>query len=79
MKERLKQYVTEQLLGDHTDAEVGEDDDLLGSGLVDSVAMMSLVLFIEEELHIPVPPEDVTIEHFRSIRTIDAYLQQREA
>jgi acyl carrier protein len=38
---------------------------------------MSIVFFIEQELGIRIPPEDVTIEHFRTIETIDAYLSRR--
>lgn len=79
MKHLLRQHITQELLSDRNGTAISDDDNLLGSGLLDSVGMMSLVLFIEEELQIEVPPEDVTIEHFLSINTIDAYLRQRQA
>ena len=77
MKDAIRHYIGHHLLGHPDGAAVGDDDDLLGTGLVDSVGMMSLVLFIEEEFGVPVPPEDVTIEHFFSLRTIDDYLRAR--
>jgi len=43
---------------------LSDDDDLLTSGLVDSLGMMSLVAFIEEQFGVAVPPEDVTLETF---------------
>jgi acyl carrier protein len=75
MKDRLKRYVSEQLLSDRGLA-IHEDDDLLDSG-IDSVGMMSLVLFIEEEWQVAVPPEDVVLENFQSIAAIESYLLTR--
>lgn len=73
--EQVQRYVSEELLNGRM--AVAEDDDLLGNGMVDSMGMMWLISFIEQELGIPVPPEDVTIEHFRSVRTIGTYLDAR--
>ena len=77
MKERLKQYVTQQLLSDRPGLMLGDDDNLLADELIDSLGMMRLVSFIEDALQITVPPEDVTIENFVSINAIDDYLGRR--
>lgn len=77
MKDTLKSYITGQLLNDRGEVALRDDDNLLGAGLLDSVAMISLVLFIETEFGIAVPPEDVTIENFLSIDTIAAYVSRR--
>jgi acyl carrier protein len=77
MKDRLRRYITEQLLNER-DSAVSDEDDLLESG-VDSVGMMTLVLFIEEEWQVAVPPEDVVLENFQSIAAIDAYVRARRA
>lgn len=79
MKDTIRRYISEQLLNRSNGATVGDDEDLLGGGLVDSVGMMSLVLFIEETFDVSVPPEDVVIENFLSIRTIADYVQARRA
>lgn len=78
MKETLRSYIGHTLLSLNGAADIGDDDDLLGSGLVDSVGMISLVLFIEEEFQLAVPPEHVTIENFLSINAIDAYVRRRQ-
>lgn len=81
MKERLARYISEELLGRAQGGGrvVAPDDDLLGSGLVDSLGIMSIVFFVEKELGLKVPAEDVTIENFQTIETIDAYLERRRA
>lgn len=77
MRDRLKRYIDEQLLnGRHT--QIADQDDLLESG-IDSVGMMTLVLFIEEEWKVTVPPEDVVLENFQSVANIEAYLRTRLA
>ena len=78
MKERLARYITSDLLN-QGDLTVAGDEDLLGSGLLDSLSVMSLVHFIEQELAIDVPAEDVTIENFVSLDAIEAYLRRRGA
>ena len=77
MKKALARFIASELLGDDSH-HVGEHDDLLTSGLIDSLGVMSLIFFIEQELGLEVPPEDVTIENFLSIETIDRYLSARK-
>lgn len=78
MKETLRDYIGRELIGLEEGTTVQDDEDLLGGGLVDSVGMMSLVMFVEERFDLRVPPEDVTIENFFSIETIDRYLRGRQ-
>jgi D-alanine--poly(phosphoribitol) ligase subunit 2 len=76
MKGPLREFIQHDLLGFRGPARLEDDDDLLDSG-VDSVGMMALVLHIEEQWDLVVPPEDVVLENFQSIRAIEAYLQAR--
>jgi acyl carrier protein len=76
-QEALKQYITTELLSEQTNANLTVDDSLLVGGLVDSLGIMQLINFIEENFNIRVPPKDVTIENFRSIRVIAEYIESR--
>ena len=76
MRERLARYIAADLLN-QPNLVIGEDDDLLTSGVLDSLSVMSVIHFIEQDLEIDVPGEGVTIEHFVSLRAIDAYLTKR--
>ena len=72
MKQKLITYIQTELLNEqHT---ITADQDLLISGLIDSIGVMRLVAFVEEEIQINIPPEDVTIEHFATIQTISSYV-----
>ena len=76
MGERLARYIAADVLN-QPDVVIGEDEDLLSSGLLDSLSVMSVIHFIEQDLSIDIPAEDVTIENFVSLRAIDAYLGKR--
>ena len=76
-QEAIKQYLTKELSSDHKNLNLSVDDNLLIGNLVDSLGVMRLVSFVEQRFNIRVPPEDVTIEHFRSIRVIAEYIESR--
>ena len=73
----LKDYISNELLNGRQT--VDADDDLLGEGLIDSLGAMQFVAFIEETFELKVPLEDITIQNFRTIESIDRYLQQRKS
>ena len=68
----LQTFIQDDLLAGTQ--EVGPDDQLLMDGIVDSVGVMRLVAFIEEQLGIKVPPTDFTIENFGTLRDLTSYL-----
>ena len=78
MKDRLRRYIARDLM-DADEESLSDDAELLGDDLIDSIGVMSLATFIEDEFDIRVPPEDVTIEHFASVNTIHAYLERRRS
>ena len=79
MKTTLMNYIVEELLSGRRREEIDENHDLLLSGTLDSLGAMQLVFFIEQEFGLEVPPEDVTIENFRSVASIAEYLAHKLA
>ena len=71
MKERIRTFIVEQLL---PGTSIADDDDLLLSGLLDSMSVMRLVMHLEAAFDVKIPPQDVVIENFTSVDTIVAYL-----
>lgn len=66
----LRQFLKEDLSIEET---FEDDDPLFSSGLLDSVAMMSLITFIEEKTGGDVRPADVTLDNFDSLSRITDY------
>lgn len=75
IRDRLRRFITNELLFEQS-LVLNDDDDLLLSGLVDSLGVVRLVTFIEIEFHVVVPPEDVVLENFQTLTAMSEYLQR---
>jgi len=75
MKEKINAFIRENLL--ESDMELKMEDDLLNTGLVDSIGVVKLIGYIEEEFNVSIPPDDMVIENFVSINAIEKYLSTR--
>ena len=78
MKDKIINYIKEQLLAHEPDIELEQGDNILESGLIDSMGIVQLIAFIEDEFQLKIPPEDMVIEHFMSVDTIGDYLESRK-
>lgn len=76
MTETILKYISEQLLNNELEDELEVTDDLLGDGILDSLGMMKLILFIETEYTLKIPPQDMVIENFMSVDHITSYLSK---
>jgi len=52
-------------------------DDLLSEGIIDSLGILQLVGFIEEEFNIVIADEDVVLENFQSIAALNEFLNTK--
>jgi acyl carrier protein len=75
MRETLIKYILEEIIADPKE-ELMTDDDLLNSGLIDSLGIMRLIAFIENEFGMKIPPQDMVIENFMSVEAIANYIQK---
>lgn len=74
MQNQLLLFIGEELL-DEDDA-IDAHENLLADGMIDSLGMMRLVAFIETQYDVKIPPQDFTIENFRTVALIDRYVQK---
>lgn len=58
-------------------AEVRPRDNLLAQGVVDSLAIVKLILFLEERFPIRIGDEDIVPENFRSIESLSRFVQSK--
>lgn len=66
-------YITADLLDGHS---IGNDENLLLGGMIDSLGVMRLVSFLEKNFMIKIPPDHVTLDNFVSVDAISTYLRQ---
>ena len=73
-KTALIEFVKNEVMR-NKNAKLNENEDLLSAGILDSLAILQLVAFIEDQFGIKVPDEDVVFENFQSINALTAYLE----
>jgi acyl carrier protein len=77
IQERLIKMITAEVSLDPT-VEIVAETDLLLTGLVDSLGVVQIVGWIEDELDIDVDPLDVVLENFQTVGQMLAYIERQQ-
>lgn len=77
MKNKILNYIQSELLDEKQDISDGQD--LLTTGMIDSIGIMRLVAFLEKEFAQSIPPADVTLENFSNVCAIAEYIARNKA
>jgi acyl carrier protein len=67
---QIRQFVHDEFLADTDLAEFDDDYDLLESGLLDSLRLLKIISWLEQDLGIALADENLVPANFRSIRLI---------
>ena len=73
----LTTYIKQEIMR-NPKANLREDEVLLGAGILDSLAILQLVAYIEDEFGFKIPDEDVVFENFQSIDALAGYLENQK-
>jgi acyl carrier protein len=73
--DRIRGFIKEEVVLD-AEASLADDAPLL-EGILDSLALMQLVAFLEEEFDTEIDDTDVTSENFRTIADIERLVGAR--
>ena len=66
-------YLTPQGNG----VEFSDDDSLLAAGIIDSMLMVDLIAFLEQEYALQIDEDDMTPENFDSVHAIAEYVRRK--
>ena len=75
-KSMIRDFIVSKLLNGRA---IADDENLLLSGLIDSLGVFELVAFLEKTFSIAVPLDEVVLENFTSVATIEAYVAAKKA
>jgi acyl carrier protein len=76
--QKLKHFIATELMYADDDA-LSSDEPLLGSGIVDSLGIMRLVSYIEEEFGVVVPEDQLIPDHFQTVTRLAAFVERLRA
>lgn len=77
ISETVKKYILEELAPDCNANELKENQSLLDSGIIDSMAIMNLLDFIENKFQLKVPVEELVPENFETLTAITELISNK--
>ena len=77
-QDTIKEFIVDTLLVASDRTDVGADEPLTSTGLIDSLGMLRLIMFLEEQLQVQVDDGDVGEENFGTLSRIAAFVDRKQ-
>lgn len=77
MEATINDYISKELVQDAAVLPLKNDTSLLETGVLDSLSLLKLVLFVQERFGVAVDDVDLVPENFDSVNAVCAYLRSR--
>ena len=71
---RIIAFIRSELLG--PEVTFDRDDELLEGDLLDSIGVLRLATFLEQEFHFKVQPADFVVENFQTVAVLAEYVRR---
>lgn len=78
VEEQLRKYIADNILFSNNGYPYSDDTSFLENGVVDSMNVMELVMFVEETFHVSVKDEEVVPDNFDSIQSLASYVMKKQ-
>jgi acyl carrier protein len=78
-EERIRSFIHTDVQYAGRPTELTEDTSLLESGALDSLGIVKLVSFLEQEFGITISDEELVPRHFESIRAISMFIESKRS
>jgi len=80
IREQVRAYINGKLLsGDGPPVHIEDSSSMIKSGLINSMAIVELIAYLEETFRISVADRDINIDDFDSIDSICSLIAGRQA
>lgn len=75
--EQLRKFLAENFILDNEGADIDSNESLTQAGVLDSMGVLELIMFIEERFGVAIPDEDTLPENLDSVSRIVTYVSKR--
>ena len=69
LEEKLLSFIRSDLMSS-SDEQIGPEDSLIERGLLDSIALVQLIAFLEEEAGVRIPDQEITPDNLDTVKQI---------
>ena len=77
IEEQIRQYIVENFLFSGDGYPYADDVSFLNEGIIDSMNVLQLVMFVEENFKIKIADQDVIPDNFDSVSRLAAFVRSK--
>lgn len=78
IEEQIKNYISRNILFSDDGFNYPDEASLLDEGIVDSIAIMELVAFVEDSMGVQVEEDEITPNNFDSVANLASYIRRKQ-
>jgi len=75
--EAIKKFILNEFLRGEDPSALTDTTPLITGGILDSLATVSLVLFLEERFHVQIEAHETTIDYFNTVSDIEQLIHSK--
>ena len=76
---KIREYIAKNLLFSDNGFAYDDDDSFLEEGIVDSLGIMELVMFVEENFGVTIEDHEIIPDNFDSVNKLTNYVHSKQA
>jgi len=73
---RIRDFISAEIMFEDSASNLTDETPLLG-GVIDSLGLMQLISFLEEEFNVTIEDAEVTADNFRTVSQIEQLVSQK--
>jgi len=73
----IERFVVDEIMLGDSNTKIDPNESLISSGVLDSLALLRLIAFLEEQMGVTVDDSEVIPENFESINEIKSFIEKK--
>ena len=73
----IKKFIQFELMNGTTEADLSNTDNLIETGIIDSLGIQMLLAFLEESFQIEITDDELIADNFETIEAISTFLKNK--
>jgi acyl carrier protein len=74
----IERFVVDEIMLGDSNTKIDPNESLISSGVLDSLALLRLIAFLEEQMGVTVDDSEVIPENFETINEIKSFIEKKK-
>lgn len=74
----VERFIVDEIMLGDSNTKINPNESLISSGVLDSLALLRLIAFLEEQMGVTVDDSEVIPENFETINEIKSFIEKKK-